>query len=761
MKFLFSVFFFIVIVSFLAATIINVPADQPTIQEGIDVAVDGDTVQVTDGIYTGELNRDLTWDGNEKHIIVKSENGPDSCFVDCENDGRAFCFNQTNQDTSDIIKGFTIINGSATSGGAIIIQYSNPKIINCIFEDNHTSGEDNCEGGALYIISCNGLTIDNCWFISNFSSSSWGSYGGSISIVGSDITFIYCIFINNYASSMEVPAYGGAIFSINSNIEITNCTFYSNDASSMYGACGGAIFFNNSNAISRNSIYWRNMSGAFLETQIEMEDSQLTIEYCDIENNIFTGIGNIDLNPLFEDPENGNLHLLPNSPCIDAGDPDPIYYDPDGTVNDMGALYYDQSGDLPYTGPVWYVAPFGNNENEGSFEFPFQTIQRGILYAADGDSVIVMDGTYCGFGNKNLDFDGKSITVKSENGAENTIIDCEQEGCGFYFHLDEESTSVLDGFSIINGYAYCGGGIYCRSSSPTIKNVVLNNNTSYSNYPPSGGGISLNYSNPYIINTLIINNTSLCSGAGLYCWHFSSPEIINCTFSNNSATSSAGSIMCAALCHPVITNSILWNNNPDEIEGYINNVTVIYSDIEGGWNGEGNIDEDPLFVETDEHPYSLLEDSPCIDAGIPDTTGLNLPPWDIIGNLRIWDGDGNGTAIIDMGAYEYGAPPYVKVEDNIIVQNPAVFLHKNYPNPFNPTTTINYSLKENVKVSLKIYNIKGQLVKTLVNDIKPAGEHSIIWDGRDYNGNRVSSGIYFYKLKAGDFQKVRKMILLK
>ncbi|MCK4696071.1 MAG: T9SS type A sorting domain-containing protein, partial [Candidatus Cloacimonetes bacterium] len=85
----------------------------------------------------------------------------------------------------------------------------------------------------------------------------------------------------------------------------------------------------------------------------------------------------------------------------------------------------------------------------------------------------------------------------------------------------------------------------------------------------------------------------------------------------------------------------------------------------------------------------------------------------------------------------------------------------NFPNPFNPTTTIKYSLKVNSKVSLNIYNIKGQKVRTLVSKVLPAGEHSIIWNGRDFNGNRVSSGVYFYKLKAGDYQEVKKMMLVK
>ena len=112
----------------------------------------------------------------------------------------------------------------------------------------------------------------------------------------------------------------------------------------------------------------------------------------------------------------------------------------------------------------------------------------------------------------------------------------------------------------------------------------------------------------------------------------------------------------------------------------------------------------------------------------------------------------NGDAFLLKLGYETG------IENNI---NSLHFSAINYPNPFNPTTKINYSLNENSKVSLKVYNIKGQKVKTLIDEKMEAGEHSIIWNGRDSNSNRVGSGIYFYKLKAGDFQKVKKMLLLK
>jgi hypothetical protein len=90
-----------------------------------------------------------------------------------------------------------------------------------------------------------------------------------------------------------------------------------------------------------------------------------------------------------------------------------------------------------------------------------------------------------------------------------------------------------------------------------------------------------------------------------------------------------------------------------------------------------------------------------------------------------------------------------------------VNLSQNYPNPFNPETTIDYSVREAGNVTIDVYNIKGQKVKTLVNDHRANGEYSVIWDGTDDNGNSVSSGVYHYRMRTKNGTDTKKMVLLK
>jgi hypothetical protein len=117
---------------------------------------------------------------------------------------------------------------------------------------------------------------------------------------------------------------------------------------------------------------------------------------------------------------------------------------------------------------------------------------------------------------------------------------------------------------------------------------------------------------------------------------------------------------------------------------------------------------------------------------------------------------------VDVLRGELGFAPLPTGVGPGVAPQPSNYLDNNYPNPFNPTTTIRYGIKEQTHVSLKIYNVTGQLVKTLVSEVKkPAAEYSVTWDGRDASGNSVSSGVYFYSLTAGDTKHTKKMVLLK
>ena len=104
----------------------------------------------------------------------------------------------------------------------------------------------------------------------------------------------------------------------------------------------------------------------------------------------------------------------------------------------------------------------------------------------------------------------------------------------------------------------------------------------------------------------------------------------------------------------------------------------------------------------------------------------------------------------------------VSVEEMVefVSQIPIKFL-KNYPNPFNPTTNIAFEIAESGKTKVEVFNVKGQKIKTLLNENMEIGEHSVIWNGNDSNNKRVSSGIYFYKISINGQQKINKMLMLK
>jgi hypothetical protein len=169
---------------------------------------------------------------------------------------------------------------------------------------------------------------------------------------------------------------------------------------------------------------------------------------------------------------------------------------------------------------------------------------------------------------------------------------------------------------------------------------------------------------------------------------------------------------------------------------------------------EGNIDASPSFAGNDvSNPlsYRLNFDSPCIDAGTPDTTGLYLPAFDFYGNPRIY----NGT--IDIGCHEWDSTLNPQSADPAITDVSLAI----YPNPFVSQTNISYVIPSKGNAGLEIFNIKGQKVFASRLEEKAAGKHSYVWNGRDNNGNPCASGVYFCKIQYNNISVSKKLILMK
>jgi hypothetical protein len=314
-----------------------------------------------------------------------------------------------------------------------------------------------------------------------------------------------------------------------------------------------------------------------------------------------------------------------------------------------------------------------------------------------------------------------------------------------------ENVSILS--NIASGFSAKGGGMYSEHSDAILENVVVQGN--YAEL--SGGGIACyKFSDPRLTNVLICGNEAVEHGAGLFCEYECNPVLQNVTMSWNFAQEGGG-IYCRSDVSPQICNSIIWNNLPHEIffypEGGDNSITISYSCLKGGLEGivtngngtvnwlEGNTGDDPCFIAAGDHYYALTGTSPCIDTGTPDTTGLGLPPWDILGNLRIWDGDGDGSAVVDMGAYEYGSLP-VGLTPLFNLQCSMLNVQC-FPNPLSDHTIFNYELHEPGTVNLTIFNHLGKQIAVLVNEQQARGKYQVQWDAHG-----LPAGVYFYRLTA-------------
>ena len=336
------------------ADIINVPGDFPTIQEAIDAAMDGDEVEVHPGTY----NETINFLGKE--ITVRSSDGPQVTIIDAQQTGTVVTCN-SGEGPNTVLDGFTVTGGEPSGmrnvgssptvtnctfsgntafggggdGGGMFNVQSNPMVTNCTFSGN--SADD--RGGGVYNL-VSSPTVTNCAFSADTADFGGGMFNDFVS----SPTVTHCTFSDNTADvrgggmynfvstptvtnctfSGNSAADGAGMANDNSNSTVTNCTFAGNAA----GSGGGSHNLSSSLTVI-NCVIWGNSPDQLFDEPA----STTAVLFSDIQGG-WPGIGNIDADPLFVDPDNDDYHLSAGSPCIDAGDntavPKEIVTDLDG-----------------------------------------------------------------------------------------------------------------------------------------------------------------------------------------------------------------------------------------------------------------------------------------------------------------------------------------------------------------------------------------------------------------------------------------------
>lgn len=388
---------------------------------------------------------------------------------------------------------------------------------------------------------------------------------------------------------------------------------------------------------------------------------------------------------------------------------------------------------------------------DGTGDFP--TIQEAINAAAFGQTIELANGVFTGDGNRDLDYHGKSIIVRSASGApDSCIIDCEASEAdqhrGFNFHSGETSAAILEGVTIANGYftVYSGGGIQCRNnSSPTIRNCVIRDCYSEA----SGGGIYSYDSQPLISYCTIINNEA-DNGGGILVHNGGQIVIRNCTVSGNSANGHGAGIYSYG-CDLIVENCIVsFSTEGEAVYEYYSTVYLSCCDVFGNEGGDwvgciedqegffGNICEDPMFCDADAGNYSLDPSSSCAPYALPNSE------CELIGACPV------GCDLQDVAS------------DAAMIPRP--FLKPGVPNPFGGSTLIAYAIPgsaPSTPVSLSIFDPAGRLVRTLVQGSKPAGEHIVTWDGRNEKDETVAAGVYLCCLRLAGKNLTRQIVIVR
>jgi hypothetical protein len=761
-----SFFLFLMYISFAKGQVITVKqdgtGDYEVIQDAVNVSSDGDTILVYPGVYFE--NVDLTDKGivlTSTWILSQQDSLIHKTIIDGNHSGSCICSLENN--TWGIIIGFTLQHGTGTnylenmfpwlygSGGGVYIENSQIKIINCHLQNNFAL----CGGGIFSYSS-------SLMLFGNTTARNWAVVAGGISTTSSVVKFDSVNLNNVYLnySSMVSDIVVSSDDTI-AKIWLDTCTVMNPD---------------------------RYYIGKVSDWGVHMERPPISVLHGKIEQ------VNSDLyvSPSGDD---GNSGLTQDDPLKTISfallkiASDSVNMK---TVHVANGVYsYTLTGEHTPLGFKNYVRLVG--QSRANTILDCENKYECARFAFGQDYTYVKNISFQNGNGKFTDFTGgisigysKKIVLDSIS-----LINATSNNFIHGIYSDSDDTLIINN-SLIKE---------CKGKQTIVPfnhyyetRYIEFNSTQFERNGPdlttdtAEGHITLffvgsesvpNQIYAKVVNCLFNENfdnppwspypgaTAIVAYGDIYL------DIVNSTFANNVTTNPWGAAVGATYGSDInFYNCILYGNEPYQI--YLNynlaeqadTVRVNFSLVEDGkdsiisygpfnyvdW-GEGNLDEDPMFLGSDEFPYAIDAGSPCIDAGTLDLPpGIELPEFDLAGNPRVWGES------VDMGAYEYG--PWVGVKEVISRQSSVVSQLGVKPNPFSYGTYISYELLKNGRLDISVYSMNGVKVRTLENhQVSKDDAGKFYWDGSDQSGNDLPAGAYFIRMTMdGKEVETRKLV---
>jgi len=516
---------------------------------------------------------------------------------------------------------------------------------------------------------------------------------------------------------------------------IENNTFYGNDYpvacfEKNLGVGGGS-------ADIVNTILAQSSTASYFVDEL----SFINISYSLSDTDVLPGESNILANPLFRN----NFYLQPNSPAINSGDPNSLT-DPDGSLSDIGAYSYNPDDEVfILINEIHFNPPEGEdyefielyNSGTSTVDLSGYRFIAGIKFTfpqdakIDAGEYLVIAKNSSSYGGQGFQWIGEPL---SNDWANIQLEDAAGKMVDFVSYDIKDSRVTAANSS----------GASLELTDPLMENLYIGNWVA--SYVAGGTPGLPNTSSKvvYINEILAINDTTYADENDEF------NDWIELFNDSNTPIDIGGYYVTDDLTDPGKWQIPLTSPDSTTIapKGYLllwadgePNQGVLHLNLKLSGSGEQlglsqKVEDDYLFIDK----LAFGKQSTDVSYG------------------RSPDGSDN---------WQFFKSPSPNAENQIdigIAENPAIiktFFYQNAPNPFNSSTTIKFALKNSEKVKISIYNIRGELVKTLLSRTLGAGEHHVVWRGDNQNGVVVSTGIYFYRVRTANFSETKKMLLLK